>query len=99
MAVILGANHVQAAEGAASNYFPGAYGDFFVAVAPDPGPVFVDLNLFYSADVSTTVLQGAINANLDTYAYYNVHRHCPVSGGFVRSSVSASIRTYFRRGL
>ena len=70
MAVTLGANDTQASEGAASNYFPGAYGDFFVAVAPDPGPVFVDLNLFYSADVSTAVLQGTINASLDTHAYY-----------------------------
>ena len=72
MAVALGTNDVQAAEGAASNYFPGAYGDFFVSVAPDPGPVFVDLSLFYSADVSAAVLQGTVNASLDTHAYYNL---------------------------
>ena len=72
MVATLGASDIQAAEGGSSNYFPGAYGDFFVAVAPDPGPVFVNLNLFYSADVSTAVLQGTINASLDVQAYYSL---------------------------
>jgi hypothetical protein len=72
MAVTLGANDAWAAEGAASNYFPGGYGDFFVSVAPDPGPVFVDLSLFYSADVSTAVLQGTVDTSLEAQAYYNL---------------------------
>ena len=29
--------HAQAAEGAASNYFPGAYGSLLPGVAPEPG--------------------------------------------------------------
>jgi hypothetical protein len=36
-----------AGEGASSNYFPGAYGNLLLAVAPEPGPVAVSLNLFY----------------------------------------------------
>ncbi len=62
----------QAAEGAASNYFPGAYGDFLVAVAPEPGPVFMNVSLFYSAQVSTAVREGTIKTDLDATAYYNL---------------------------
>jgi hypothetical protein len=51
------AGHAIAAEGAASNYFPGSYGTLLVAVAPEPGPVFADQNLFYSADADRAVLQ------------------------------------------
>lgn len=72
MGVTLGASGVRAAEGAGSNYFPGAYGAFLVAFAPDPGPTFVDVNLFYSANMSTAVLQGKINENVDVQAYYNL---------------------------
>ncbi len=45
---------------------------FFVSVAPDPGPVLVDLNLFYSADVGTAVLQGTVDTSLEAQAYYNL---------------------------
>ena len=50
LVVSLGTREVHAGEGAASNYFPGAYGDFLVGVAPEPGPVAAVLNLFYSAE-------------------------------------------------
>lgn len=61
-----------AAEGASSNYFPGAYGDFAVAVAPNPGWTYANYSLFYAADVNRTVLQGRVNVNLDTSAYINM---------------------------
>jgi len=61
-----------AAEGASSNYFPGAYGDFAVATAPNPGWTYANYNLFYAADVDRTVLQGRVNVALDTYAYINM---------------------------
>ena len=61
-----------AAEGASSNYFPGTYGDFAVAVAPNPGWTFVDYNLYVGADVDRTVLQGSVNVGLDTWAYINM---------------------------
>ena len=64
--------HVIAAEGAASNYFPGSYGTLLAAIAPEPGPVFVDLNLFYSADVDRAVLQGRANANVESDAFYTL---------------------------
>jgi len=72
LALSLNSYEAQAAEGAASNYFPGGYGDFLVAVAPEPGPILVDLNLFYSADISTAVLQGAVNVGVEIDAYYNL---------------------------
>ena len=40
-----------------SNYFPGGYGDFAVATAPNPGWIFANYNLFVNADVDRTVLQ------------------------------------------
>lgn len=61
-----------AAEGASSNYFPGAYGDFAVATAPNPGWTYANYNLFYAADVGRTVLQGRVNIDLDTSAFINM---------------------------
>lgn len=61
----------EAAEGAASNYFPGAYGHFAVAVAPEPGPVLLNYFMLYGADVSQSVLQGQVNADLDTMAIFD----------------------------
>ena len=52
-----------ASEGAASNYFPGAYGSLLVAVAPEPGPVLANLNLFYTAEADRAFLQGRANAS------------------------------------
>ncbi len=61
-----------AGEGASSNYFPGTYGDYAVATAPEPGWIYANYNLFYSAEVDTAVLQGRTNAGLDTFAYINM---------------------------
>lgn len=66
------ATRALAAEGAASNYFPGAYGTLLVGVAPEPGPVFVDLNLFYSAEVDRAVLQGRAKTNVEIDAFYTL---------------------------
>ena len=51
-------------EGASSNYFPGTYGDYAVAAAPSQGWTYANYNLFYSAEVDRTVLQGRVNTNL-----------------------------------
>ena len=53
------------AEGGYSNYIPGTYGDFAVAVAPEPG-LFVRNDLYhYTADQSRAVLQGRARADVD----------------------------------
>ena len=75
-----------AAEGASSNYFPGSYGDFLIAMAPDPGWVYQNYNMFYSAEVNQAVLQGRVNADIDTFSYANMSAFLktfekPVLGG------------------
>lgn len=54
-----------AAEGGYSNYVPGTYGDFGVALTPDPGLLLRNDIYYYSADESTAVLQGKVRFNLD----------------------------------
>ena len=61
-----------AAEGASSNYFPGSYGDFLIATAPDPGWIYQNYNMFYDANVNQAVLQGRVNADIDTFSYANM---------------------------
>jgi hypothetical protein len=61
-----------AGEGGASNYFPGTFGDYAVATAPDPGWIYANYNLFYSADLDRAVLQGQVNLDLETFAYINM---------------------------
>jgi len=54
-----------AAEGGYSNYIPGTYGDFGVALEP-PGKFTIRNDLyFYSADTSQTVRNGQIQVGLD----------------------------------
>ncbi len=62
----------EAAEGASSNYFPGSYGDFLVAMAPDPGWIYQNYSMFYGAEVNRAVLQGRVNADIDTFSYANM---------------------------
>ena len=65
-------NGVNAAEGGSSNYFPGSYGDFVIATAPEPGWVYQNYNLFYGADVSQAVLQGRVNIDIEVFSYANM---------------------------
>jgi hypothetical protein len=61
-----------AGEGASSNYFPGAYGNLLVAVAPEPGPVAVSLNLFYKGKTDFAVRQGRLDTGLTATAFYSL---------------------------
>jgi hypothetical protein len=63
---------LHAGEGASSNYFPATYGDYAVAVPPNPGLTYINYNLFYSAEADRAVLQGRIETDLDTFAYVNM---------------------------
>ena len=65
-------NDVMAAEGASSNYFPGAYGNLLVAVAPEPGPVLANQNLFYTAEADRAVLQGRVDTSVEIDAFYTL---------------------------
>jgi hypothetical protein len=57
---------LKAAEGGASNYLPGAYGNFGVAIAPAPGTYFQNDLFYYHGDVSAVVLSGQVNVALET---------------------------------
>jgi len=63
----------RASEGGASNYLPGLYGDFGVAVAPDPGLYVRNDFYYYMADgkgerfVQSEQLRAGLD--LDTFAY------------------------------
>jgi hypothetical protein len=61
-----------AAEGASSNYFPGSYGTVAVAIPPTEGWTYLNYNLFYAAEAEQAVLQGRLNVDLDTSAYFNM---------------------------
>ena len=72
VSLILSAGRVcVAAEGAASNYFPGTYGNIAVATPPSKGWSYLNQSLFYTANVDRALLQGRVNASLDTSAFYN----------------------------
>jgi len=58
-----------AAEGGASNYIPGGYGNFGVAIAPAPGFYFQNDVFYYSGDASVSALSGNRSASLETEVY------------------------------
>lgn len=57
-------NSAYAAQGGYTNYIPGAYGDFAVAVAPDPGFYWNNLFYYYTANTEKTVRGGKLIADL-----------------------------------
>ncbi|MGI9493623.1 MAG: SphA family protein, partial [Geminicoccaceae bacterium] len=92
-------NDTRAAEGGYSNYVPGTYGDFAVAVAPDPGLTLRNDVYYYSADESRAVLQGQVRADLDIAltidfltAFYMTERHI-LGGRYAFGAVGQLART------
>lgn len=68
VAVIIALGHAhsaKAAEGGASLYLPGAYGDILIAQPPMPGWQTAVLLWYETGDVSRAVLQGRVNLSLD----------------------------------
>lgn len=61
-----------AAEGASSNYFPGSYGTVAVATPPTVGWTYLNYNLFFAAETGRAVMQGRLNTDIDTSAYFNM---------------------------
>jgi len=76
-----------AAEGAFSNYFPGAYGSLLPGVAPKPGWVGANLNLLYGGKADRAVLQGRLDIDVKTTAFYSLLQglhvlEAPMIGGY-----------------
>ncbi|HSG16068.1 MAG TPA: transporter [Anaerolineae bacterium] len=65
LGVLLWSSPGLAAEGGYSNYIPGTYGDFGVAITPEPGFYAQNYLYYYSADASRAVRQGQIEFNVD----------------------------------
>ncbi len=72
LGTVISAAPSNAAEGASSNYFPGSYGNLLVAAAPEPGFIVWSQNLFYGATAERAVLQGRVNVDLETDAYFTL---------------------------
>ncbi|MDT8285127.1 MAG: transporter, partial [Thermovirgaceae bacterium] len=71
LCLILGQDPAHATEGASSYYFPGASSTFTVAIAPEPGFMFVNQMLFYSGKADKAVLRGKIHLGLRAEAFNN----------------------------
>ena len=69
---VTSARRAVAAEGAASNYFPGSYGNLLVAVAPEPGFLFWNQNFFYAGEANRAVLQGRVNVEVEAEAFFTL---------------------------
>ena len=105
--LLAGAQTASAAEGAFSNYFPGAYGTLLPGMAPEPGTVLQSVNLFYSGDTDFAVRQGQVDVNLSADSFITLVQGLYVwdlpdvggrfaIGGYVPyaySEMSGSIRT------
>ena len=61
-----------AMEGGSSYYFPGSLGSFGVALAPAPGFQVANQTFLYGASLDRAVLQGRVQASLDTFAVYDL---------------------------
>ena len=70
--LIARAETVFAAEGASSNYFPGAFGSLLPGVAPEPGPVLQSVNLFFSGETDFAVRQGRVDVGISADAFYSL---------------------------
>lgn len=63
--VLLTAHSTHGAEGGYTNYVPGLYGDFGVAVAPDPGFYLRNDLYYYTADLNWAVRFGELRTDLE----------------------------------
>jgi hypothetical protein len=63
--VLLTGSSSHAAEGIYTNYIPGLYGNFAVAVTPDPGFYPIQDFYYYTADESRAVQSGQLRADVD----------------------------------
>ncbi len=70
--LVVSQTSAHAGEGAFSNYFPGAYGALLPGVAPEPGPVFANVNLLYRGTANRAVKEGQIQTSIKSTAFYSL---------------------------
>src|SRR4051812_18465594 len=70
LAVCVAAPVAEASEGAASYYFPGAFGSFLVAVPPQPGFSVGSQTLIFGGNAQKSVLNGRQTFGINAFAVY-----------------------------
>ena len=71
MVAVIG-DAAQAAEGGSSHYLPGAAGDIFLALPPEPGLQVANVSWFQRGSLGTTLLEGRVGLGLDTDTFINM---------------------------
>jgi hypothetical protein len=61
-----------AAEGGNSHYLPGAVGDIFLAVPPEPGTQIANVVWFQSGSIGTALIEGQVGLDLDVDTFINL---------------------------
>ena len=61
-----------AAEGASSHYLPGAVGDIFLAVPPEPGLLAANMFWYQTGSTDVAVLEGQVSLGIDLDLFLNL---------------------------
>lgn len=72
LSVVAVSRVTQAAEGASSHYLPGANGDIFLALPPEPGFLVANTFWYQSGNAGAAVLEGQVELNLDIGTFLNL---------------------------
>lgn len=70
LAACASAQSAEASEGAASYYFPGAFGSFLVAVPPEPGFSVASQTLMFGGNAQKSILNGRQTFGINAFAVY-----------------------------
>lgn len=62
----------QGAEGGGSHYLPGAVGDIFLALPPEPGLQVANVSWYQTGSMGSTLLEGRVRLGLETDTYINM---------------------------
>lgn len=99
ISVALASHSAHASEGAASDYFAGAYGTFLVAVPPEPGFSAASQTLMYAGQASRAVVNGRLTLGLNAFAFYEYLAGSytfdqPVLGGRLQIGAGVPVLSY-----
>ncbi|HTE38771.1 MAG TPA: transporter [Reyranella sp.] len=99
LATCVAAPAAEATEGAASYYFPGAFGSFLVAVPPQPGFSVASQTLIFGGNAQKSVLNGRQTFGINAFAVYEYLAGLyafeqPVLGGRLQIGVAAPVVGY-----
>jgi hypothetical protein len=88
-----------ASEGAASYYFPGAFGSFLVAVPPEPGFSGASQTLIFGGNAQKSILNGRQTFGINAFAVYEYLAGLyvfeqPILGGRLQVGVAVPAVTY-----